>query len=505
MNIFSHKHFSTILVLSVSVFISCLSTYLSVQYVSRTFIQSLKADSEVFLNKINQAHLEVVRVLNSLNSDEVSDCDENLLRKLRKVMFDLKFVKDIGYFDGDQLVCSTGLGLINPPIVSERPDFIGINKVQIWVNPYTALFQHETPSIVLRLGHYNAMLSRKSLSDLVNIQSSWQLVFLRNDQSMHLAGSPGVYDSYINNKNPENFNVKTCAENHSFCVVVSATKEEFYEKNKVIITLVFFVSLLLFLVVYFYLSSWLGKRHSLNGRILRGLKSNAFFCEYQPIVDLLTGNIVGCEVLARYKDSSGPMYPDVFIPIIESQKATWHFTKQLIEKCVRDLTSMKFSGDVFRVNINFFPQDINSGQILELIQMQLNQQGRLQFVIEITENEQLNSETSHRVMQRLLDAGFEIAVDDFGTGYSNLSQLIDYHCHTLKIDRSFVSEMEDGAIRASLIPHILNIAKQLNVKVVAEGIENEAQHQQLRDLGVQFGQGYFFSRPISAEKLKTLF
>ncbi|MDC2890698.1 EAL domain-containing protein [Psychrosphaera algicola] len=97
-----------------------------------------------------------------------------------------------------------------------------------------------------------------------------------------------------------------------------------------------------------------------------------------------------------------------------------------------------------------------------------------------------------------------MAVDDFGTGYSNLKQLRDISCDTLKIDRSFISEMEDGSIRSTLIPHIVDIAKQLNLKIVAEGVENEMQRSALLDEGVEFAQGWLFGKAMPMAELLAL-
>ena len=93
------------------------------------------------------------------------------------------------------------------------------------------------------------------------------------------------------------------------------------------------------------------------------------------------------------------------------------------------------------------------------------------------------------------------AIDDFGVGYSNLSQLKTLNCDFLKIDRSFVMDMEDNSIRSSLIPHIVSIAEGLNVELIAEGVENAEQSKELKGLTIGFGQGWLFGKPQSASAL----
>jgi len=483
------------------------SIYLSLTGVlSRDFTNRLNEEAGIFLENVKSTNADVIKTLHSLNALEPSECDEELLKLLRKTLFDLRHVQDIGFFKGTKLVCSTGLGIVAPPVESTKPEFVGIRNVEIWVDPHLELFQKKKPSIVIRIKKFDAVLSRESLSDLVNIKYDWQLVFRRNNETTHLAGMEGLYN--LVEKNPDiarsKFISNVCAKNQSYCIFVSASRSDFFTENKNEIYLISILSLIAFLFSNFTLNYFINRHHSTEYRVLRGLRNNCFYCHYQPIVKIDSEEIIGFEVLARYKDNLGEIYPDVFIPVITQRKKTWEFTKSIISKSVADLGKLKFNSDNLKININFFPQDIESTEILELVKLPIKFDQRIKLVIEITEDAQLGTQNSKITLEELVNFGFEIAIDDFGTGYSNFSQLIDFKCHTLKIDRSFISEMEEGSIRASLIPHIMNIAKQLNLNVVAEGVENIDQLRDLKELGVQFGQGYLFSRPVGIEKLPAL-
>ena len=123
------------------------------------------------------------------------------------------------------------------------------------------------------------------------------------------------------------------------------------------------------------------------------------------------------------------------------------------------------------------------------------------LVLEITEDEQIATQSAVRHIKALKRKGFLFAVDDFGVGYSNLSQLKSLNCDHLKIDRSFVMEMEDNSIRSSLIPHIVNIAEGLDLALIAEGVENQEQSKQLQGLTIGFGQGWLYGKPQTVESL----
>jgi sensor c-di-GMP phosphodiesterase-like protein len=123
------------------------------------------------------------------------------------------------------------------------------------------------------------------------------------------------------------------------------------------------------------------------------------------------------------------------------------------------------------------------------------------LVLEITEDEQIATQSAVRHIKTLKRKGFLFAIDDFGVGYSNLSQLKSLNCDYLKIDRSFVMEMEDNSIRSSLIPHIVSIAEGLDVSLIAEGVENLDQSKQLQGLTIGFGQGWLYGKPQTIESL----
>ena len=123
------------------------------------------------------------------------------------------------------------------------------------------------------------------------------------------------------------------------------------------------------------------------------------------------------------------------------------------------------------------------------------------LVLEITEDEQIATHSAVKHIKSLKSKGFLFAIDDFGVGYSNLSQLKTLNCDYLKIDRSFVMDMEDNSIRSSLIPYIVSIAEGLNVDLIAEGVENIDQCNELKGLTIGFGQGWLFGKPQSADAL----
>jgi sensor c-di-GMP phosphodiesterase-like protein len=251
-------------------------------------------------------------------------------------------------------------------------------------------------------------------------------------------------------------------------------------------------------------------RASVRGRIVRGVKKKSgFFCLYQPIVEMDSGQIIGCEVLARFEDSIGPLYPDVFIPMIEKANLTWPFTQQIIGQALASLGPLCKERPDFKVSVNFYPKDLQErhlGRISDDKALCAAARDGMPVNCEILETGIGEAEDLTPVIAFLHQQGFTVAIDDFGTGYSNLSQLSLIDAEYLKIDKSFVQGLnrQEASVRSSLVPHILEIAKIVKIDVIAEGIETKEHLDVLRGMGVRYGQGFLFSRPVPLEELVDL-
>ena len=204
--------------------------------------------------------------------------------------------------------------------------------------------------------------------------------------------------------------------------------------------------------------------------------------------------------MSRFKDGFGQISPVDFIPVILKGNKTVEFTRAMIKGAFSELERSSLPAG-FRVSLNTFARDLSSEWVTEMTQCRVIQNSRFNVTIEITEDEKLSHPDTPMLLEQLKQGGYDLAVDDFGMGYSNLGQLKVSHFQFLKIDKSFVSEMEEGAIRSSLIPHIVEIAKNIDAVIVAEGIENEIQRQGLLELGIKFAQGYLFGKPQSVDIL----
>ena len=224
-------------------------------------------------------------------------------------------------------------------------------------------------------------------------------------------------------------------------------------------------------------------RRSTNQRIRKGLKKGSFYWTYQPIICLQSGKLIGCEVLARFEDKYGVLFPDEFIPVIRKNNLTWTFTEAMIATTIKELTSIEVLPEGFKVSLNIFPCDVELGNVSLLPQITELTNSRFIICLEITEDEYLDTSIAHAHFRTLVESGFNLSLDDFGTGYSNLRNLQNLSFHQLKIDRTFVQDIATEGLKASMIPNIMELVHKFNYTCVAEGIETTEQEAILKMSG----------------------
>ena len=232
------------------------------------------------------------------------------------------------------------------------------------------------------------------------------------------------------------------------------------------------------------------------------LKADNMRCRYQPIVELASGRPVGCEVLVRLQHGEDLLVPDQFIELTQASGFSWQLDSAVIEAALGELRTLPRVNGRLNVAFNLFPDSLVHARIETAFRRSLSawepEANPVMIGLEVTEYD--FSEALIPELQLLREAGYHIAVDDFGTGYSNLNTVKKVAPDLLKIDKSFVCEMEDASARSSLIPEIVAIARAVNARVVAEGVELEGQAVQLAGLGVEYGQGYYFARPLPLDE-----
>ncbi len=243
---------------------------------------------------------------------------------------------------------------------------------------------------------------------------------------------------------------------------------------------------------------------SIPAMIKVALRRKEFYLLFQPVVDMRTSEWVGAEALLRWKRPNGEMIgPDIFIPAAEKAGLIGQVTQHVLELLAPDIRALCSERPDFFVAVNFSAADFCDPSMIKRVEDLITATRILPMNIhvEATERVFLDTHAAQENVMRLHKMGVQVSIDDFGTGYSSLSCLQDMDLDCLKIDKCFVSSVGTGAVTRNVVGHIIEMAKSLRLKIIAEGVETEEQARHLRAQGVAMAQGWLYSKAISAKDM----
>ena len=246
---------------------------------------------------------------------------------------------------------------------------------------------------------------------------------------------------------------------------------------------------------------------AMENRLRRALEEGRLALHYQPKVDVKSGSIAGLEALIRWTDPElGAVPPSKFVGLLEETGMILAAGRWAFRQAATDIRHWQSLGiKVPRVAVNVSAIQLRQRDFVETVLEAVSGEGEQLIDLEITESVLVDDiEESTRKLQTLRRAGIEVSVDDFGTGYCSLSYLARLPVDTLKIDRSFVVRMRDAGYPRNIVAMIVSLAHTLGLKVIAEGVEEDAQVRLLKQLGCDQIQGYYFSMPLPAPQIAEL-
>lgn len=257
------------------------------------------------------------------------------------------------------------------------------------------------------------------------------------------------------------------------------------------------------------ISKQANRRLSLENNLRKAIEDDQLVVYYQPKVDLSTGVASGMEALVRWNHpEQGIIPPDEFIPIAEETGLIKQLGQQVIEKSCEQFKKWLDAGvPVTNISINVSAKQFREQDLVGILKntLQKNQLDAKYIELELTESTLLkNEDNAECILKKLHDMGITISIDDFGTGYASLAYLKRLPIDILKIDRTFTDGILHDPDDIAIVNAIYGLARGFGLKLVAEGIETYDQLAKLTEMGVDYGQGYFWSPPLPAEKYLEL-
>jgi len=245
------------------------------------------------------------------------------------------------------------------------------------------------------------------------------------------------------------------------------------------------------------------RRFAVEEEMLGALVRHEFHVVFQPQVDLVTGHIIGAEALCRWSNKRlGRVSPDEFIPIAEYNGEIINIGRYVIKQSLDFARQINEKYDLgkFKISVNLSPRQFSDEDLIYFIKQELkkNHLAPQCLTLEVTEGALIDNDgQAIEIFNSLSDAAIELSMDDFGTGYSSLSHLRKYPFDHIKLDKTFVADITTSS--KELLSAAIAMAHALNLKVVAEGVETQAQLGELKQLNCEFAQGYLFSPALEAK------
>ena len=239
----------------------------------------------------------------------------------------------------------------------------------------------------------------------------------------------------------------------------------------------------------------------------KAIKNQEFIGSYQPLIDFESDAVIGAEILVRWQHPKlGLLFPDVFIPTLEKSGQIIQLDLYMLKLALNNLSHWNtWLPEQFKLNVNVSTSGFASQDFITYLQAEHQQVAAFtsHLCIEITEESLiLNIDAVKKNLAILKSINIPVALDDFGTGFSSLSYLHQFSLDYLKIDKSFVDDLNEVGNKVLILDAVVNLAKILKIKTTAEGIETEEQYQKLKEIGCDVGQGYHIAKPMFASDFK---
>lgn len=467
---------------------------------------SLKREAAAELTQFDTLHSNVTLAFAELERTATAvPCSVEFMRELRRVAFRPDGLNEFIYAPGGMVTCSTSITLAQTPRSLGTPDVDqeGPDAIDLWLDRHldSVGLPGMQGSVALR-EPFAVVIPRQTLGAT---HSSWMKkeLVLSNPAGKvwPLGGDAGTFaratKTAEGGASPSALHAVACGTAHGYCIAVEADVSAIAAQWHAEIMLA--VALIAFYAIWpaSVLNRAFGSYWSLEQRFSRNLTADSIVCAYQPILDLKTGAISGCEVLARWRDVDGSIVPpDKFVSIVARSGRTQAFTRMVADRAFAELSEALPADARLQINFNIFPRDLDSEKLRETFAAFAGARERFTLALEIVESDELGVDKAQGEIEALARHGIRTYIDDFGDGYSSIHRVASLAIHGVKLDRSFAMAPSES-LMARMLVHAVDMIGSSGREIVVEGVETQERLDLLAATGrVDYVQGYLISRPL---------
>ena len=483
--------------------------YLSFGEMVRAHERQLAAHAHSVRQRADEIFASTERTLRDIADATGGLCEAEDIKLLQRATFRSLHIREIAIIEDGRLVCTTR-GVADPPLAVEPPDAVVPPPNQIVIYQRAPEREDDLPTIVVQARVFDRIAVNAQINPLQFLEpfryvrdiDGVGLSVLTRD-GLVIAGDPGLVGlragSGVLRIGADVIAVErstrypaTAAVKASIAWLTRAWwREALIAGGAGGVAAAALVGFIVFLA---------RRSLSLDAELRLAIRRGEFFVQYLPTVDLESGACVGAEALIRWRHrEKGIVRPDLFIPLAEETGLIEPMTEWLMRHVAEDLRALEREGIDAYIGVNLAPWHFRDHRVVDAARDIFGGAAvKLERVMfEITERSVVGDRgPAHEVMAALRGLGAKLALDDFGTGYSSLSYLRGFTLDYLKIDKSFIDAIGKGAATSGLVDVIIDMARKLQLKVVAEGVETAEQAEYLRACGCEYGQGWHFAKPL---------
>jgi sensor c-di-GMP phosphodiesterase-like protein len=460
--------------------------------------------------RANADFTEATEALRTISSSALEPCSHDHIAQMRKMAIDARSIAEVGFFQNGLLTC-TSWGMTEERIVQPRSDYAtpdGVS-VSIRIRPFVS---EGKSMMALQYKNYNVLMDPVRFVDIV-VDPGVRLA-MATEQGALIAEANAPDPTLLRRiiADPQNgMNDRylfAVAHGDGWMAIAMQSRDGMLKQLRRQQLVLLPAGVVIAILIVGFVVRFSRMRLSPLGELAIAVQKREFVVHYQPIVDLHTGRWVGAEALVRWHHPDGSMVgPDIFIPLAEASGLIVGITDQVVEMVVADLGALLVANPTLHVAINVCAADIKSGRILSVIGTALEGTGidASQVWLEVTERAFMDVSSARATITRARKLGHRVAIDDFGTGYSSLQYLEGFPLDALKIDKSFIDTIGRDTATSSVTPHIIDMARALKLRIVAEGVETGEQADYLRARGVDYCQGWLFAKAMPADAFIVLY
>jgi sensor c-di-GMP phosphodiesterase-like protein len=476
----------------------------------------IRHDQRAELARINAIRTGAVDALRMLQRDATAaPCSRDFLAQMRRVAFLPDGLNEFLYAPGGRIECTTSQPSFAESVMLAPPDIATSKPGDPSWRVHRDLGSIGLAGVIgtiAQLGNFAVAIPPYTRYEN---ESPWlhkELVARAADGKVwSVAGDRGLFENLEAGKHPSlgarltTLTSAVCDLPGPYCVASRVNLFDWVRDWLPILSSTVVLATLFAWVCANNIVDWVGRYWSFEARFTRRLNAQSIVVAYQPLVDIKSDEIVGVEVLARWRDVDGTLVaPSRFIDIVARSGRTAEFTQMVADRAYAELNEHIGHDTPLEVSFNVFACDFDSSMLLKTFGKFLGEPQRFRPAVELVENHDIDYENAQYTIEALAAAGVRTFIDDFGTGYSSLERVAKLAVHGVKLDRSFAMSPPDSVMGRMLV-QVIEIIKTTGRLIIVEGVETLARLNVLRATGlVDYVQGYVISRPVDIRELAVL-